>query len=79
LSADLYPELKFLIPLMRRSKPSVDGDLVLIQTTTSLQFLKLVDLPPNNRHIRDKIRQQLQVLRDAKLLLHVGRDCWRLP
>ena len=25
-------------------------------------------LHPDNRHVRDKIRQQLQVLRDAKLL-----------
>ena len=32
-----------------------------------------------NRHVRDKIRQQLQVLRDAKLLVHVGSGVWRLP
>lgn len=32
-----------------------------------------------NRHVRDKIRQQLQVLRDAKLLIHVGSGRWRLP
>jgi hypothetical protein len=32
----------------------------------------LEQLDPDNRHIRDKIRQQLQVLRDAKLLIHVG-------
>ena len=36
-------------------------------------------LHPDNRHIRDKIRQQLQVLRDAKLLIHVGSGHWRLP
>jgi type II restriction enzyme len=34
---------------------------------------------PDNRHVRDKIRQQLQVLRDAKLLIHVGSGVWRLP
>jgi hypothetical protein len=34
------------------------------------------DVP--NRHMKDKIRQQLQVLRDAGLLLHVGRSEWRL-
>lgn len=39
----------------------------------------LQELHPNNRHIRDKIRQQLQKLRDRNLLLHVGRNCWRLP
>jgi hypothetical protein len=41
------------------------------------------DNPANNtgqvRHVRDKIRQQLQVLRDLGLLLHIGRGCWRLP
>jgi type II restriction enzyme len=40
---------------------------------------ELEKLHPDNRHIRDKIRQQLQVLRDAKLLLHVGSGLWRLP
>ena len=39
----------------------------------------LEQLHPDNRHVRDKIRQQLQVLRDAGLLLHVGRGVWRLP
>jgi hypothetical protein len=32
-----------------------------------------------NRPVRDKIRQQLQILRDAKLLIHVGSGVWRLP
>jgi type II restriction enzyme len=40
---------------------------------------ELEKLHPDNRHIRDKIRQQLQVLRDAKLLIHVGSGLWRLP
>jgi type II restriction enzyme len=39
---------------------------------------ELKKLHPDNRHIRDKIRQQLQKLRDRNLLLHVGRNCWRL-
>ena len=34
---------------------------------------------PDNRYVRDKIRQQLQVLRDLGLLLHVDRGVWRLP
>lgn len=38
----------------------------------------LSQLHPDNRHVRDKIRQQLQVLRDAKLLIHVGSGVWRL-
>ena len=36
-------------------------------------------LHPDNRHVRDKIRQQLQVLRDWGLLIHLGRGEWRLP
>jgi type II restriction enzyme len=40
---------------------------------------ELENLHPDNRHVRDKIRQQLQVLRDAGLLLHVDRGVWRLP
>ncbi|MGA2181250.1 MAG: hypothetical protein ABSH15_16930 [Verrucomicrobiota bacterium] len=40
---------------------------------------ELEKLHPDNRHVRDKIRQQLQVLRDAGLLLHVERGEWRLP
>ena len=40
---------------------------------------ELEKLHPDNRHIKDKIRQQLQVLRDMRLLLHVGSGVWRLP
>ena len=36
-------------------------------------------LHPDNRNIKAKIRQQLQVLRDAGLLLHIERGVWRLP
>lgn len=39
----------------------------------------LEKLHPGNRHIREKIRQQLQVLRDAGLLVHVQRGLWRIP
>jgi hypothetical protein len=40
---------------------------------------ELEQLHPDNRHVRDKIRQQLQVLCDTGLLLHVERGVWRLP
>ncbi|HKW30820.1 MAG TPA: DpnI domain-containing protein [Verrucomicrobiae bacterium] len=40
---------------------------------------ELEELHPDNKHIKDKIRQQLQVLRDAGLLLHIGRGEWKLP
>lgn len=39
----------------------------------------LEELHPDNRHVRDKLRQQLQFLRDAGMLIHVERGRWRLP
>ncbi len=49
-------------------------------TTDAYAFTReLEDLHPDNRHVRDKIRQQLQVLRDMKLLVHVERGVWRTP
>jgi len=49
-------------------------------TTDAYAFTReLEKLHPDNRHVRDKIRQQLQELRNRNLLLHVGRNCWRLP
>ncbi len=40
---------------------------------------ELGKIHPDNRHIKDKIRQQLQLLRDSNLLIHVGRGVWQLP
>jgi type II restriction enzyme len=39
----------------------------------------LAKLHPNNHHVRDKIRQQLQVLRDLGLLEFLGGGDYRLP
>jgi type II restriction enzyme len=39
---------------------------------------KLASLHPANRHVRDKIRQQLQVLRDLGLLQFLGGGDYRL-
>jgi len=39
----------------------------------------LAKLHPDNRHVRDKIRQQLQVLRDLGLLEFLGSGSYRLP
>jgi type II restriction enzyme len=38
----------------------------------------LAELHPNNAHIRDKIRQQLQLLRDLGLLTFLGDGSYRL-
>jgi len=40
---------------------------------------RLRKLHPGNRHIEQKIRQQLQVLRDSGKLVHVRPGLWRLP
>jgi type II restriction enzyme len=34
-------------------------------------------LHPENRHVRDKLRQQLQVLRDLGLIEFLGRGRYR--
>jgi hypothetical protein len=39
---------------------------------------ELEALHPDNRHIRDKIRQQLQVLRDTGFLMQPERGVWRV-
>lgn len=39
---------------------------------------QLERLHPNNRHVRDKIRQQLQVLRDRGFIVQVQRGVWAL-
>jgi type II restriction enzyme len=39
----------------------------------------LASLHPDNRHVPDKIRQQLQVLRDLGLLDFLGSGSYRLP
>lgn len=40
---------------------------------------KLSRLHPANRHVRDKIRQQLQILRDLGFLTFLGGGDYRLP
>jgi hypothetical protein len=39
---------------------------------------QLAALHPQNHHIHDKIRQQLQVLRDLDLLQYLGAGSYRL-
>jgi type II restriction enzyme len=39
----------------------------------------LMQIFPGNRNIRPKIRQQLQVLRDMGILIHLSRGEWMLP
>jgi type II restriction enzyme len=72
----------------RESAHSIPSSLSRLTSAATREFTnedvyafarELEKLHPDNRHIRDKIRQQLQVLRDAGLLIHVGSGVWRLP
>jgi ribosomal protein RSM22 (predicted rRNA methylase) len=72
----------------RESAHSISGKRQSRLTSAATEFTnediyaftrELEQLHPDNRHVRDKIRQQLQMLRDAKLLIHVERGVWRLP
>ncbi|HXI84695.1 MAG TPA: DpnI domain-containing protein [Verrucomicrobiae bacterium] len=46
-------------------------------TTDAYAFAREMEkLHPDNRHVRDKIRQQLQVLRDTGFLSHPDRGVW---
>jgi hypothetical protein len=40
---------------------------------------RLRKLHPGNSHIQQKIRQQLQVLRDSGKLIHISSGRWRIP
>jgi type II restriction enzyme len=72
--------------LTRKSKPEINQSLLTSSPTKEFTNedlyafeRELAALHPGNRHIRDKIRQQLQVLRDAGLLQHTARGRWVLP
>ncbi len=61
--------------------------LQVVQSSGKLEFTladvyahtgALAKLHPNNAHVRDKIRQQLQVLRDLGLLTFLGSGSYRL-
>jgi hypothetical protein len=40
---------------------------------------RLRKLHPSNSHIKPKIRQQLQALRDSGKLIHIKPGRWRIP
>jgi type II restriction enzyme len=62
---------------LSRLTPAATGEFTTAEVYAFTRELER--LHPDNRHVRDKIRQQLQLLRDLGLLLHLGRGEWRLP
>ena len=49
-----------------------------MQSSLRLGTLRFLPFPPPFRHVRDKIRQQLQVLRDLGLLEFLTPGSYRL-
>jgi type II restriction enzyme len=73
---------------LNKKSPGQPESLRLLTSSPTTEFTnedvyvftrELEKLHPDNRHVKDKIRQQLQVLRDLGLLLHIGSGVWRLP
>jgi len=63
-----------LVTAFRLRRRALGCDLEL----ESLNLSSLARIHPANQHVRDKIRQQLQVQRDLNLLEFVGRGKYRL-
>ncbi len=84
--SDRFSKLKPLSQLKSKERGWTLAVLNAIQTSGLANFTtqdayvfekQLQLIFPSNRHIRQKIRQQLQVLRDLGLLAHVSRGCWK--
>ncbi len=93
---DAYQRLRPLEKLQVEKRGWTLDVLQVVQSLGKLEFTladvyahagALAKLHPNNRHVRDKIRQQLQILRDLGLLEFLGsglpraqsRGTYRLP
>ena len=61
----------------RTARPTLDGPTFTNAEVYAFER-ELEKLHPGNRHIRDKIRQQLQVLRDTGFLTQPERGLWRV-
>jgi type II restriction enzyme len=86
--ADSYARLKPLQSISVKQRGWAMGVLNGIQNLGLTKFTtqdayqlvnSMARIFPGNRNIRPKIRQQLQVLRDMELLVHLERGFWSLP
>lgn len=82
-----FSKLKPLSQLKSRERGWTLAVLNAIQSAGLVEFTtrdayrfenKLGEIFPSNRHVRQKIRQRLQVLRDMGLVTHIRRGVWRL-
>lgn len=71
-----------VLNIVRRLKTGSSPDDVGARTFTNTDVYaherKLAQLHPDNRHVKDKIRQQLQVLRDMGILSQPERGEWKI-
>jgi Dam-replacing HTH domain len=75
-----YPTRIVVLSERSESKDlSATGKLEFTLADVYAHAAALAKLHPNNAHVRDKIRQQLQVLRDLGLLEFLGSGSYRLP
>lgn len=84
---DAYQRLRPLEKLQVEKRGWTLDVLQVVQSLNKTEFLlsdvyahadELAKLHPKNAHVRDKIRQQLQVLRDLGLLTFLGGGDYRL-
>ena len=66
----------WLLDIMRCIDKIGNRDFTLSDMYAFEEELRL--LHPDNRHVKDKIRQQLQVLRDKRYLHFISRGCYRI-
>jgi type II restriction enzyme len=85
--ADRYADLKPLQSIRVKQRGWVLAVLNGIQSLGQREFTtqdayqmesKMVDIFPDNKNVRPKIRQQLQVLRDLGMVNHLERGRWIL-
>jgi hypothetical protein len=70
-TADVY--------VFERELEKLHPDISKAEVKTKTKLTPTVTSATTPQTTRAGIRQQLQELRDRNLLLHVGRNCWRLP
>jgi type II restriction enzyme len=69
--------LDVLTHLRQRFQPVAGSGPVEFTNEQAYELVpQLAALHPGNRHVKEKIRQQLQVLRDLGLIRHAGRGRW---
>jgi type II restriction enzyme len=67
-----------IVRRIAESKRRSNNTPIITNTDVYLYEHELAKLHPDNRHVKDKIRQQLQVLRDLRILSQPERGTWEI-